>query len=158
MSFSSQSIFQLLSLWKITSILYVGERYGTRCSMFPSFPTSKTILKLVCDTEILRNLVKSGNSRVSKVSFEPKEGEGTIFGCCFVFLKKKKKKKVMTSRQKIKKNKKSDNSYRASIKFRILLLQLAMLFTKEIIGNRVYLAEIKSVGGRSEDASRMITR
>lgn len=51
----------------------------------------------------------------------------------------------MTSRQKIKKNKKSDNSYRASIKFRILLLQLAMLFTKEIIGNRVYLAEIKSV-------------
>lgn len=66
-------------------------RYARVVRCCPSFPTSKTILKLVCDTEILRNLVKSEwNSRVSK-SFFRTDGPRHDLRLLFCILKKKKR-------------------------------------------------------------------
>lgn len=91
-----------------------------RYSMFPSFETSKTILKLVCDTEFYEISLKEETREFPK--FLPNQRAKIQFSVV-VFLKKKKKKAI----------------YRVD-RVPHILLQLATLFTREIIGRqRVYL-------------------
>lgn len=98
-----------------------------RYSMFPSFETSKTILKLVCDTEFYEISLKEETREFPK--FLPNQRAKIQFSVV-VFLEKKRKKR-------------SDNSAKAIYRVdRVphILLQLATLFTREIIGRqRVYL-------------------
>lgn len=97
-----------------------------RYSMFPSFETSKTILKLVCDTEFYEISLKEETREFPK--FLPNQRAKIQFSVV-VFLEKKRKKKAIIRLKRY-------------IVDRVphILLQLATLFTREIIGRqRVYL-------------------